>query len=47
MGLGCSFKLKDIVDVATRSHTLSRYKACNSYCYTLNFLDSVKKLKAL
>jgi hypothetical protein len=47
VGLGCGFKLKDIVDAATRSHTLSLHGACNSYCHTLDFLDSVKKPEAL
>jgi hypothetical protein len=47
VGLGCGFKLKDIVDVATRSHTLSRHRACDSHCHTLDFLDSVKKPEAL
>jgi hypothetical protein len=47
VGLGCSFKLKDIIDVATGSHTLSHHGACESHCHTLDFLDSVKKLKAL
>lgn len=46
MGLGCGFKLKDIVDVATGSYTLSCHGACDSYCYTLDFLDSVKKPEA-
>jgi hypothetical protein len=46
VGLGCGFKLKDIVDVATGSHTFSRHGACNSYCHTLDFLDSVKKPEA-
>jgi len=47
VGLGCSFKLKDIVDIATGSHTLSRHGACDSHCHTLDFLDSVKKPEAL
>jgi hypothetical protein len=47
VGLGCGFKLKDIVDVATGSHTLSRHGACGSHCHTLDFFDSVKKLEAL
>jgi hypothetical protein len=47
VGLGCGFKLKDIVDVATGSHTLSRHGACDSYRYTLDFLDSVKEPEAL
>jgi hypothetical protein len=47
VGLGCGFKLKDIVDVATGSHTLSRHGACDSHCHTLDFLDSVKKPEAL
>jgi hypothetical protein len=42
VGLGCGFKVKDIVDVATGSHTLSRHN-----CHTLDFLDSVKKPEAL
>jgi hypothetical protein len=45
--LGCGFKLKDVVDVATGSHTLSRHGACDSHCHTLDILDSVKKPEAL
>src|ERR1700722_11978579 len=47
VGLGCSFKLKDVIDVASGSHTLSRHRACSSHCYTPGFLDSVKKPEAL
>ena len=47
VGLGCGFKLKDIVNVATGNHTLSRHGACSSHCHTLDFLDSIKKPEAL
>jgi len=47
VGLGCGFKLKDIVDMATGSHTLSWHRACGSHCHTLDFLDSVTKPEAL
>jgi hypothetical protein len=47
IGLGCGFNLKDVLDVASGSHMLSRHGACGSYCHTLKFLDSVKKPEAL
>ena len=47
VGVGCGFKLKDIIDVATGNHTLSRHRDCNSHCHTLDFLDSVKRPEAL
>ena len=47
MGVGCGFKLKDIIDVATRNNTLSHHGECNSHCHTFDFLDSVKRPEAL
>jgi hypothetical protein len=47
VGVGFGFKLKDIIDVATGNHTLSRHGDCNSHCHTLDFLDSVKRPEAL
>ena len=45
--MGCGFKLKDVIDVASRSYTLSCHGGCGSYYYTIGFLDSIKKLEAL
>jgi len=47
IGLGYGFKLKDVIDIASRSHTLSRHGVCSTHCHTLNFLNSIKKLEAL
>jgi len=47
IGVGCPFKLKDVLDVASGSHTLSRHRACSNHCHTLDFSDSVKKPEAL
>jgi hypothetical protein len=43
VGLGSGFKLKDIVDVLLEA-TRSRYGACESYCYTFDFLDVTVRL---
>ena len=37
VGVGCGFKLKDIIDVATGNHTLSRHGECNSLCHTIEW----------
>jgi hypothetical protein len=47
VAVGCDMRLKDVLDVVSRQHTLSHHGECTTHNHTLDFLDAVKKPAAL